>query len=308
MTEHGEKILNNLQDIQSLREFLKSGMSISEPSEGGVIAKTTVYNDAPVSYDGGDIVFLGVGLRITVGSESGSSRGSNYWPSRIKKSRPSDNVELRQKYNDGVWFGGTSGSFPAATSDEQAHGDVLFPGERVEYEIKISESDLPSLDIRVEGSVSRRHLLHISRSIEALKRWTQPAVEETFRGLNTIDFYSPLLSIIDSIPAFGPQTTLADINSFKLVVETARDHIGGVMKDLNEVYHSAPSQKLRDYMKKGIGQYLTSATKVCDKTLEALSGSDMDKMKEAAEEMKAHLQTSEELKRGQVDLKSELGL
>ena len=62
--------------------MLKSEMSINGPEEGEVIAKIKVYNDAPASPDGGDIVFLGVGLRIIVGSE----RGSVYWHSRINKS------------------------------------------------------------------------------------------------------------------------------------------------------------------------------------------------------------------------------
>jgi len=309
MADQNKSILKNINDIQSLRGLLKSEMSISTPEGREVTAIVHVYNDESVSNDGGNIVFLGVGLRFVVDTEKDrGGRGTNYWPSRITRSRSLDNTELRHKYHEGNWVGGTGDAFPAVTADEQSHGEVLFPGESVEYEIKISESDLPYLDIRVEGSVSRRHLLYISKSIEALKKWTQPAVEEIFRGLNAIDFYSPLLSVIDSIPAFGPQTTLADINSFKLVVENAREHIDKVMKELNKVYHSAPNQRLRDYMKKGVGQYLTLATKVCDKTLEALSGSDMNKMKEAAEEMKTHLRTAGEVKKGQADLESGFGI
>jgi hypothetical protein len=176
MIEQNESILKNLRDIQSLRGLLKSEASISDPQEGKVIATIKVYNDAPVSPDGGDIVFLGVGLRIIIGSEEGMQRGSAYWLSRISKSRPSDNTELRRKYNEGTWFGSREGkgSFPEVTSDEQSHGEVLFPGESVVYEMKTSEAELPYLDIRVEGSVSRRHLLHISQPMEALKHWSQP--------------------------------------------------------------------------------------------------------------------------------------
>jgi len=207
-----------------------------------------------------------------------------------------------------MWGGGREGAFPAATSDEQAHGEVLFPGESVVYEIKISEASLPYLDIRVEGSVSRRHLFHISQPMEALKAWTQPLLATTFRALDAIDFYRPLLSIIDVMPAFGSQTTLADVGVFKVAVEKAKDHVEVVMKELNKIYHSAPNQKLRDYMKKGIGQYLTSATEVCNRTLKALSGSDTKTMKEAAEEMKAQLLKAEEVKRGQTELKSQFGI
>jgi len=302
MVEQNESILKNLKDIQSLRDLLKSEMSISDPEEGEVIAAIKVYNDAPASHDGGDIVFLGVGLRIIDGRESRKRAPTS------TKSRPTDNLELRQRYDKGIWLGSTGDSFPAATADEQSHGEVLFPGESVVYELKTSEVDLSFLDIRVEGSVSRRHLFHTSQLMEALKAWTQPLVVETFRALDAIDFYSPLLSITDVMPALGPQTTLADIDAFKVIVEKARYHVKEVMKELNNVYHSAPNQKLRDYMKKGIGQYLTSATKVCDRTLEALSGSDTKKMKEAAEELKAHLLTLDEVKRAKEELMSKFGI
>ena len=178
--------------------------------------------------------------------------------------------------------------------------------------MKISEADLPYLDIRVEGSVSRRHLFHISQPMEALKAWTQPLVVETFRALDAIDFYTPLLSIVDVMPKFVPQTTLAEINAFRAAVGKARDHVGKVRQELSNVYRSAPNQKLRDYMNKdmnrGIGQYLATATKMCDRTLEALSGSDTRKMKEAAEELKAHLLKADEVKRGQTELMSQFGI
>lgn len=308
MVEQNESILKNLKDIQSLRGLLKSEMFINGPEEGEVTAKIKVYNDAPASPDGGDIVFLGVGLRIIVGSERGRQRGRAYWPSRINKSRPSDRMELRQKYNEGTWVGGTGDSFPAVTVDEQSHGEVLFPGESVVYEIKTLRADLPYLDIRVEGSVSRRHLFHISQPMEALKAWTQPLVAETFRSLDAIDFYNSLLSIIDVMPALGPQTTISEIEALRTALGNAKDHVGKVMKKLDNVYHSAPNQKLRDYMKKGIGQYLTSATKMCDRTLEVLSGSDTKRMQEAAEELKAHLLKAEEVKRRQTELMSQFGI
>ena len=308
--EQNEAILKNLKDIQSLRNFLKSEMSINLSEEGEVTARIEVYNTAPPSPDGGDIVFLGVGLRVVDGR--GPTRSSNLSPPMFNKSRPSDCIELRQKYNEGTWIGGTGGSFPEATADEQSRGEVLFPGESVVCEMKISEADLPYLDIRVEGSVSRRHLFHISQPMEALKAWTQPLVVETFRALDAIDFYTPLLSIVDVMPKFGPQTTLAEIDAFRATVGKARAHVGKVRQELSNVERSAPNQKLRDYMNKNmnrsIGQYLAAATKMCDRTLEALSGSDTRKMKEAAEELKAHLLKADEVKRGQADLMSQFGI
>jgi hypothetical protein len=144
--------------------------------------------------------------------------------------------------------------------------------------------------------------------MEALKAWTQPLVVETFRSLDAIDFYNPLVSLTTVMPVWGSQTTIAEIDAFRAAVGKARDHVEKVMKELNKVYHSAPNQKLRDYMETGIGQYLTSAAKMCVRTLEALSGSDTKKMQEAAEEMKVHLLKAEEVKRAQTELMSQFGI
>jgi hypothetical protein len=304
MVEQNGSILKNLKDIQSLRDLLKSEMTISNPKDGEVTTTIKVYNDAPASSDGGDIVFLGVGLRIIDGSLRASQRGIKYHHS---KSRPSDSPDLRKKYSEGTWVG-SGDSFPATTADEQSHGEVLFPGESVVYEIKTTKDELPYLDIRVDGSVSRRHLFHISQPMEALKALTKPLIVETFRALDAIDFYKPLLSIITVMPSFGPQTTFAEIDAFRVEAEKVKPHVEKVMKELNEVSHSAPNQKLRDYMALGIGQYLESAAITCNSTLKALSGSDTKTMKEAAEKMKAQVLKAEDVKRLQAELMSQFGI
>ncbi len=63
------------------------------------------------------------------------------------------------------------------------------------FEIDTTESQLPYLDISVEGSVSHRHLFHLSRPMKTMGKWTQPLVEQTFQDLDKIDLYSPLVSL-----------------------------------------------------------------------------------------------------------------
>jgi len=60
MTKQNETTLKILSNIQGLREFLKSKMSISKPDEGAVTATIRVHNYTEDSPDGGNIVFLGV--------------------------------------------------------------------------------------------------------------------------------------------------------------------------------------------------------------------------------------------------------
>jgi hypothetical protein len=244
-----------LENIKSLGSSLKSEMSVGEPSNGRVKAEITIQYTAPSSSDGSEVVFLGVGMTIIDGRE----RDRTKWVSLVNVSRPSDCVGERQKYDNGEWVGKHGEErFPAYTADEQSHGEILFPGESLVYEFDISESDLPYLELRIEGSVSRRHLFRLSRSMEIMKKWRQPLLIETFQAIDKINYYNPLLSVIDKIPEFGPQTTLADIDAFRSVLANAQVHVDKVMTELNKVYHSAPNQELREHctIKCACGEHL----------------------------------------------------
>src|ERR1035437_7331100 len=81
MVDQNESLNTILNHIQSLRNFLKSEVSINQTEEKEAILTIKVYNDASESHDGGNIVFVGVGLRLT--NCRGMAKGSTYWSSRI---------------------------------------------------------------------------------------------------------------------------------------------------------------------------------------------------------------------------------
>ncbi len=303
MQEQKKNIFESLKNVQILQNFLESEMHIEEGDDGVIKVGIRVFNAGPSDYYGGEVVFTGVGLRIIDGREENKVRAP-----KVNKARSSDNLELRHKYDEGVWIGGIGNSFPIVTADEQSHGEVLFPGECVEYEIKTSKEELPYLEIRVDGSVSRRHLLHFSRPMEGLKHWSQPLVIETFRDVDKIDFFAPILAMANSLPAMGPQTTFADMDNLKMEIERVRSHLKTVMTEVNKVYHSAPNQRLRDYMKQGIGLYIKSVGMAFDSTQKALSSGDMGKMKQAVDEMKEKLLKTDEVKRQRAELIAEFGI
>ena len=306
MAETNEDIFTTLEQIQSLRDFLKSEMSIGDPEDGKIKAAIRVYNDAPASSDGSEVVFLGVGLIIIDGRENAHTN----WPFRARLlGKPDVNSEERQKFKKGDYvIGGNGARFPAVTSDENSHGQALFPGESLVFEIDISEDQLPYLDIRVEGSVSRRHLLHLSRPMKTMEKWSQPRVAQTFEDLDKIDLYTPLVSLVEAIPEFSPQTTLADINAFREDIEKAIAHVKTTMPELNKVYHAAPNGELRNLMKQHIGKYLTTSERICQGVLKTLSSRDMGHMKASAEELKAHLLTLEDATRAKADSISQFGI
>ncbi|MBA7656769.1 hypothetical protein ES703_64696 [subsurface metagenome] len=301
MTDKKETVLKTLEDIQNLRNFLKAEMTVGNPEDGNVKIEIKVSNDAPESTEGSEVVFLGVGLTIVDGREQAHTN----WTSKVRLlSKPEQNSQARQKYNRGDFvIGGNGVRFPAVTSDENSHGQTLFPGESLVFEIGTTENQPPYLDISIEGSVSRRHLLHISRPMDALKKWSQPLVVQTFQNLNKIDLYSSLVIIVDAIPTFSPQTTLADIDTFKGDLDRAIEHVKVTMPKLNEVYHAAPNQSLRNMMKQHVGAYLETSARICQAVLKTLSGGDLEKMAESSKELKAHLLTIGEVEKVTADSK-----
>lgn len=317
MEEKNAPSPDNYKPLKVLRNWLHSDISISQPEtitfavgrkqkpfeREGVTVTINIQNTVPESNSGGHVVFLGVGLRITDGREHADSEK---WVASVISTRPTDRPDLRSKYNEGAWV--ASKSFPALTDDERSFGEVLFPGESVAYELKVPPEDLPYLDIKVEGTVSRRHLLHIIQPLEVLKPYRQPLLLDTLNALDTINIHQPLLTAASSIPKLGSGTTLAEIKALRNSVDNIKNHVDEVMPELNKVFHSAPNQELRDYMKQEMGKHLTSVKKACDTTLEALSSGDTQQMSDAAEGLKNQLLASEEVKQKQIELMSSFGV
>lgn len=314
MSERDQSILNTLNSIRSLRYFLKSEMSIDNNKGEEAILKIKVYNDAHANPDGGNIIFIDVGLHIIVDSPMDMHNIVSNWHSRIKKSRLSDCKELFPRSDQGMWVGVgvEQSSLYEFESYGKSKGEVLYPGESVLYEIKTPKAALPYMDIRVAGAISRRDLFRLYQPLEALKPWAQPLIVETFRALDAIDFYKPILPLINVMPAFNPETTLADIEAFRNAIEKAKQQIQEVWRGVTNITHSAPNQKLRNYcdkyMDKGLGIYFLSAVQTCDRVAKALSSSDMKKMKEAAEEIKGLVTKAEEARHTLVELKSQFGI
>lgn len=228
---------------------------------------------------------------------------------KIKVSGPPDHADMQEEYNRGEWYSGKGNQrFPLATSDEEQHGQVLFPGESLSYEITVSEGDLHYLDILVEGTISRRHLLRVSRPMEELRRYNQPRVAETFKALDNIDLYSALIPLADAIPSFSPETTLADIDRFKVFAQKAFSHIQSVAPELNEVIKIAPNQELLGLLGQQIRGFIKTAGGLCQTTLKVLEAGDMGQIREVAERLRNHLITMDDMKQAIAESKSRFGI
>jgi hypothetical protein len=61
-------------------------------------------------------------------------------------------------------------------------------------------------------------------------------------------------------------------------------------------------------MKQNIGKYLTTTERMYNRVLESLSGSNMEKMKKSAEELKKHLLTVDEVRKARAESMSQFGI
>ncbi|MBA7493245.1 hypothetical protein ES702_03801 [subsurface metagenome] len=303
--------------LQRLRNWLHVETSVSKtPDQEGFHQLTVnVQNEAPENSYGNDVVFIGVGLRVSDGRER---RNLDKWARGISKSRPSDRQDIRQSYNQGTWVAGHGhsydtwvagrGLFPNITPDEQSFGEVLFPSESVVYEMRIAADDLPYIDIKVEGSVSRRHLFHIVYPLEALKSWSQPAINQTLRALNAVDIVNPLIRAAGAIPELGPQTTHSEIGEVRMTVEGLQTQVTEAWKELNEMLHSAPNQEIQDYLRKEGKEDLSSIWQACKYTLESLSSGDTQRMIDATQALRSLLLIADDIKRRRLELMSRFGV
>lgn len=186
--------------------------------------------------------------------------------------------------------------------------EILYPTEEVNYDIQIPQDRLPYVDIKVEGSVSRRHLFRFSQTIADLEQWTRPILVETFRSLNAIDVSTPISHAVRAIPEFGAKTTLEEVAQFRQAISESIPQFQQIMKSLNKVFHSAPNQEIRDYLKETVGHYITSGEKICNSALASLSSGDSKLMCEAAESLRQHLSLAEEVSRKKLYLMSRFGI
>jgi len=278
-------------------------MSIGQSEEDGVDLTILVRNDAPPREDGVQVVFMGVGLNIIDTRDPADTLIIS--TENIVSSRPSDRQDLHQRYEKGTWF--TGDRFIAETENEESFGEILFPGESVLYEIHIPNELLPYAEIKVEGSVSRRHLFHISKTMSGLEQWKKLPLVDIFRDLKDIDIRRPIESAISAMPKFGSKTTLEEIAMFRKVVEEALTQIGLEMQKLNNVWRATSNQEIRDHLKGTIGQYITSLTKSFTSTLEVLSSGNPEQMREATGSLNEQLAVSKEVNQKTKELMARYG-
>ncbi len=128
--------------------------------------KVKIKNTAPIEQNYPLVVFMGVGLKIRfpVKTHRTFTRMKNENDLRVDLSNAPNNpfpVDEAERID--------SPDYAPFTNDERKHGYILFPGEYIVYELGLTLKECPdikALNLWVEGTISRRHLLHHSKKIE----------------------------------------------------------------------------------------------------------------------------------------------
>lgn len=177
--------------LKSLGNFLKTDIEVSSGAierkvrSGGVretrqdeghSIKVTVTNTAPIEPQWPSVVFTGIGLAAEyvtdlMKSPARESKVRDIFRIMEKQERLKVDRTNAPKINpfrkEGV-VRVVNETFPHITNDESKHGDYLFPGQSITYEMSVTLKECPDInDMKfwVEGTISRRHLFHCNKEL-----------------------------------------------------------------------------------------------------------------------------------------------
>lgn len=237
--------VDSLSFYQLLRSYLNTQIELIGTEVAPVI-KVEIHNTAPVTPDWPKIVFTGVGLSL---AHTGRDTQA-FLPSRLKTRISRKSEEKSNEIAESPWqhdskredllkitYGRIDHKeFPDITSDEGQHGEVLFPGQSVVYEIDVTTDLLPYIQFKVEGTVSRRHLFHCQETFIMPENITKPLVISALVDFNAIDLYEPLESVINLMPKFDSNTRLAEVQTFSIALSTVITKIKATQENLSKVF------------------------------------------------------------------------
>ena len=221
--------------FQELRGYLKTQLQLIEPNpvnpekgpQKAVKVVISVENIAPFLDNGPDIVFMGVGLSLTY------LGGDLHVVPKLTRQEKMDNITPQP---EPVYTNIAGKSFPKITPEEQALGEVLFPGQTVSYEMSIPVNYIPYIQFRTEGNVSYRYLNHSQTVIPMPEEHTRPVALAALQAFNKIEINQMFESTINGLPVFNDITRFGEIKGFTEIVGKNMIGIKKMMDGLNAVH------------------------------------------------------------------------
>lgn len=279
----GQDLTEVLSFYRALNSYLKTEIEING-SAAEPIVTVRVKNTAPdTSFP--RVVFTGVGLSLShTGRDTGSRSRLVPKVTRVDVSDLPENTNTPWA-NDSKMKGllestfqrTDNKSFPDLTPDEGQHGEVLRPGQAVQYEITISKEKLPYLRIKTEGTVSRRHLFHFEETFEMPESMTKPLAIDALMDFNAIDIHQPLTTVIDSMPEFSSDISLSEVNAFKELLSQELENIASIQGNINGVFRQHSISWFNAHLRAAY-IYLDTVKASFSRLKEAIESNDLDKI------------------------------
>lgn len=230
-----DQLGQTLTEIGRLKEYLQSDVETS-----GERVKITIRNTAPEDTNLPRVVFVGVGLsasgvdfRCDLKVTRSSDVHADNAPTKLhtEKYYRLANREFRRLDNK---------QFIEKTPYDDQQGEMLYPGQWIQYEMSIPIAKALYLTFKVEGIVSPRHLFHGSKALSVDLSQVKAKVTEALKALNTFQVHRVLINVTNHIPAFDGNTKFSEVQAFNESLSGAIIECESLTKSLNPVFHQYP--------------------------------------------------------------------
>lgn len=307
--ESVEEDLGLLLSSQVIQKYLLADIEVGPPEQSDSAdysgqahkVKITLANTVPDNGDWPKVVFIGISLGIAnlkreLPNQSGLPFRMNIKRPDVKE--PSGSGEPLARFLRTHNY-----EFERLTSDEEVLGEALFPGQSIIYEITIPEEDIPFMEFQVRAMVSRRHLMQYQRTLAPPDQYSRPPIVSALKEFNTLEVHEPLDQVLNSMPEFGPETRLADLESFVAILESGISQATSTQTTLNAQYREAPNPKVRGHVEETY-RYLDAVVAAFTRMKEAVGASNSDEIHEAATNIRNLKTVASGLNRETEDIRS----
>lgn len=278
--------MNSLSSYHLLRSYLNTQIEIIGDEQAPVI-KIEICNTATFIPDGPNIVFTGVGLSFShTGVDYGLLQNSiqkmkiSRKPKEIHDETPTTpwKHDSKRKGLLETTFNRTDHKeFPDITTDERQHGEILFPGQSIIFEMGATIELLPYIQFKVEGTVSRRHLFHYEEIFLMPESITKPLVVNAFNDFNTLDLYGSVESVISMMPKFDSNTRLEEVQAFSRTISESIIKNKVTQEEIQKIWKDHQFRWFRAHLRVAY-IYLDRVNAVLAQLQEAIGSNSSDKI------------------------------
>jgi len=172
-------------------------------------------------------------------------------------------------------------TFPEITPDEQQQGEMLLPSQSLVYELNVASELLPYLQLRTEGTISRRHLFHHRETFVMPENITKPPALVALSALISLDIGRTLESVITSMPDFNQETLLAEVQTFLAVLSSNLAENKALQAELNNLFRQHIFSWFRAHLRASY-IYLDRVNATLARMKEAIESKTTDKIAQEA--------------------------